>query len=158
MAEETPKIEPEFAIKQLYVKDLSLEVPHAPEIYSELSENPELNMDLDIKTKTLPEEQHEVTLTVILTAKLKERIVFLIEVQQSGIFLIKNFPSDDVRRMYGIFCPNILYPYARQVITKALIEANFPHIYLSPVNFEALFEEHNRNEEKQSGETDDRVH
>src|SRR5262245_24938866 len=128
MSQQPQNAEPQFSIKQLYVKDHSLEVPNAPEIFMELKENPELHMDLDIQNKNLPNDHYEITLRVTFTAKTKETVVFLIEVQQSGIFFMKNFSKEDMRRMCGIFCPNILYPYARQVITDSLMHANFPHI------------------------------
>ncbi len=150
--------EPQFAIQRLYVKDLSFEAPQSP--HSFLDEwRPELNMDLSTKTNDLGEDNHEVVLTVTVTVKIKEKTIFLVEVQQGGIFTIKHFPKDQMRPMLGSFCPNILYPYAREVITDAVVRGGFPQLYLAPVNFDALFEQHER--QKKNGEKEEdagRVH
>ncbi len=133
--------EPEFGIQRLYVKDLSFEAPASPQIFLE-EWQPELNMDLGTKTNALGDDNHEVVLTVTVTVKIKEKTVFLVEVQQAGIFTIKNFPEDQLRPMLGSFCPNILYPYAREAVTDAVVRGGFPQLYLTPVNFDALFQQH----------------
>lgn len=133
--------EPEFGIQRLYVKDLSFEAPNSPKVF--LDEwQPELNMDLATKANALGEDNHEVILTITVTVKMKDTTVFLIEVQQAGIFTIKNFPEDQLRPMLGSFCPNILYPYAREAVTDVVVRGGFPQLYLTPVNFDALFEQH----------------
>lgn len=156
---ETPGQEPEFAIQRLYVKDLSFEAPHSPHIFLE-EWRPHLDMNLSTEANSLGENTHEVKLTVTVTVKMKEKTVFLAEVQQSGVFLIKNFPVEQMRPMLGSFCPNILYPYAREAITDVVMRGGFPQLYLAPVNFDALFEQHersnstNKDKEAESG----RVH
>lgn len=147
---------PEFAIQRLYIKDLSFEAPSSPQIFLE-EWHPELNMDLGTKVNDLGEDNHEVVLTVTVTVSMKESNIFLAEVQQGGIFTIKNFPKEEMRPMLGSFCPNILYPYAREAITDMVTRAGFPQLYLAPVNFDALFEQHEQSEEGNSG-TEDRVH
>lgn len=134
--------EPQFAIQRLYVKDLSLECPNSPDIFLDEWE-PELHMDLvtDAKNK-LDEGVHEVILTVTVTVKVKDKTAFLVEVQQAGIFTVINFPEDQIKPMLGSFCPNILYPYAREVVSDAIMRAGFPQLYLHPVNFDALYEQH----------------
>ena len=154
---EEAKVEPEFGIQRLYVKDLSFEAPNSPEVF--LQEwQPELDMDLATKTTPLGDDNHEVVLSITVTVKLKETTVFLAEVHQAGIFTIKNFPDDQLKPMLGSFCPNILYPYVREAVTDVVVRGGFPQLYLTPVNFDALYEQH----EQQSGEEGDddkgRVH
>ena len=131
--------QPEFAIQRLYVKDLSVEAPNTPQIFLEPWE-PQLHMDLgtDASLK-LDDGMREVVLTVTVTVKIKEKVAFLVEVKQAGIFSLKGFDDQQMHHMLGSFCPNILYPYAREVVTDAVIRAGFPQLYLAPVNFDALY-------------------
>ena len=135
--------EPEFAIQRLYVKDLSFEVPHSPLVFLE-EWQPEVNMDLATKANDLGEDNHEIVLTVTVNVTMKDKTIFLAEVHQGGIFTIKNFPKEQMRPMLGSFCPNILYPYTREVITNVVVRGGFPQLYLAPVNFDALLEQHDR--------------
>lgn len=140
---------PQFAIQRVYTKDISFESPEAPGIFLE-SWEPELNMDLSTKVNKLDEEGvHEVVLTVSVTVKKKDKTIFIAEVQKAGIFTLAGFPEDQLRPMLGSFCPNILYPYAREVITDMVMRAGFPQLYLTPVNFDALYQQ---NEERQKEE------
>ncbi len=145
--------EPEFAIQRLYIKDLSMESPNAPEIFLDQWE-PELNLDLETKANNLGDDTHEVVLTVTVSVKIKDKTAFLVEVKQAGIFTMKGFPEDQIRPMLGSFCPNVLYPYAREVVTDAVIKAGFPQLYLTPVNFDALLEEHDQNQDPAAEEGD----
>ena len=129
---------PSFGIEKLYVKDLSLEVPNAPEIYLE-REAPEVTIQLQTTGKGLAEGAYEVTLTVTVTAKLGEKTVFLVEVGQSGIFRIQNIPDENIDPLLSIACPNILFPYAREVVSESITRAGFAPVLLQPVNFEALY-------------------
>jgi len=129
---------PSFAIENLYVKDLSLEVPSAPEIYLE-RESPEVNIQLQTAVKGLGDGAFEVTLTVTVTAKLVEKTVFLVEVGQAGIFRVKNVPEDNLEPLLSIACPNILFPYARELVSDSITRAGFAPVLLQPVNFEALY-------------------
>jgi preprotein translocase subunit SecB len=138
--------QPEFAIQRLYVKDLSLETPNCPQIFLEPWE-PELNMDLGTDASLILEEGiREVVLTVTVTVKIKTKVAFLVEVKQAGIFALKGFGDEQLRHMLGSFCPNILYPYAREVVSDAVMRAGFPQLYLAPVNFDALYEQHKQAE------------
>ena len=144
---------PEFAIQRLYIKDLSLEAPNSPSIF--LDEwQPEMNLDLQTETNKLDDETHEVTLSVTVTVKLKDKTAFLVEVKQAGIFTLKHFPEDQIRSMLGSYCPNVLYPYAREVVTDAVIKAGFPQLYLAPVNFDALLEQHDAEQDSDSAAVD----
>lgn len=136
---------PEFAIQRVYVKDLSLESPSVPHIFLE-EWDPELNMDLSTAANALGEGAHEVVLTVTVTVKVKDKTAFLVEVKQAGIFGLNGFPEDQMRPMLGSFCPNILYPYAREAVTDAVVRAGFPQLYLAPVNFDALYQQQEEQE------------
>ncbi|PIZ04307.1 MAG: protein-export chaperone SecB [Gammaproteobacteria bacterium CG_4_10_14_0_8_um_filter_38_16] len=145
--EETEKKEavksegPEFAIQRLYVKDLSLETPNTPKIFLEAWE-PQMNMDIGTDAGLVLEEGvREVVLKVTVTVKVKDKVAFLVEVKQAGIFMLKGFTEEQLHHMLGSFCPNILYPYAREVVTDAVVRAGFPQLYLAPVNFDALYEQ-----------------
>lgn len=148
---------PEFAIQRLYVKDLSLETPNSPAIFLEQWQ-PELKMDLATDASlVLSDGVREVALTVTVTVKLKDKVAFLVEAKQAGIFLLKGFTDDQLHHMLGSFCPNVLYPYAREVVTDVVVRAGFPQLYLAPVNFEALYEQQKKQiaeKEKAAGTKD----
>jgi preprotein translocase subunit SecB len=129
---------PLFAIEKLYVKDISLEVPNAPAIFLE-SESPEIGIQLQTGVQRLGEDAFEVTLTVTVTAKLGEKTVFLVEVGQAGIFRVRNVPEENLDPLLSIACPNILFPYAREVVSELVTRAGFSPVILQPVNFEALY-------------------
>ncbi len=143
----------QFGIQRIYVKDMSVEVPNSPKIFLENWE-PELNMDIGTKAEPLDKDTYEVMLTLTITVKIKTTVAFLVEVKQAGIFTLQGFPEEQLRPMLGAFCPNILYPYARATVTDLVIRAGFPQLYLTPVNFDALYEQHERDRQKQeeSGE------
>lgn len=130
--------QPQFMIQRVYVKDLSFEIPNAPEVFTKEIQ-PDINMDLDIQTSKLSDDVFEVVLKITVTAKGDSKVLFLAEVQQAGIFLAQNFPEDQMGGMLNIFCPQMLYPYAREMITSLTNKGGFPPLYLQPVNFEALY-------------------
>ncbi len=132
--------QPVFSIEKLYVKDLSLEVPHAPRIFLD-RENPQVNVQLRTEGSKIDDGVFEVTLTVTVSAKLPDdRTVFLVEAAQAGIFQIRNVPEDDLEPVMMIGCPNILFPYARETISDAITRAGFQPVILAPVNFESLYQ------------------
>ena len=130
--------QPVFGIEKLYVKDLSLEVPHAPEVFLE-REAPEVQIQLNSGGRLVGESVYEVTLTVTVTAKIGEKTVFLVEVGQGGVFRIQNVPQEQLEPLIAVACPNILFPYAREVVSDAVSRAGFQPIVLQPVNFEAMY-------------------
>lgn len=137
MAENT---QPVFSIEKLYVKDLSLEVPGAPQIFLE-REAPQINVQLRTAGQAVEDGVYEVTLTVTVNAKIGEdRNLFLVEVAQAGIFQIRNIPEGDLEPVMMIGCPNILFPYAREAVSDAVTRAGFQPVLLSPVNFETLYQ------------------
>lgn len=130
--------QPVFGIEKLYIKDLSVEVPHAPEIYLE-RETPQVEIQLGTAGRGLGDGAYEVVLTVTVTAKLEDRTVFLVEIGQAGIFRIVNVPDEQVEPLIAVACPNILFPYAREAVSDAVTRAGFAPIVLQPVNFEAMY-------------------
>lgn len=135
-------VQPVFSIEKLYVKDLSIEVPNAPQIYLE-REAPQINVQLRTESNAIDEGVFEVNLTVTVTAKLPtgDKTVFLIEVAQAGIFQIRNVPAEDLEPIMMIGCANILFPYAREAISDAVTRAGFQPVLLAPVNFEMLYQQ-----------------
>lgn len=130
--------EPVFGIEKIYVKDLSVEVPNAPQIYLE-QEAPQVEVQLSTAGTPLGEGAYEVVLTITLTSKLKDKTVFLVEVGQAGIFRIVNVPDEQINSLIGVACPNILFPYAREVISDVVVRAGFPPLVMQPINFEAIY-------------------
>ena len=130
--------QPVFGIEKLYIKDLSVEVPNAPEIFLE-REAPQIEIQLNTGGRGVGEGVFEVILTVTVTAKFGEKTVFLVEVGQAGIFRIMNVPEDQIEPLIAVACPNILFPYARETVSDAVTRAGFSPIVLQPVNFEAMY-------------------
>lgn len=130
--------QPVFAIEKLYVKDLSVEVPNAPEIYLE-QEAPQVAVQLNTTGRGIGDGVFEVVLTVTVTTTLGEKTVFLVEVGQAGIFRIQNVPEEQLEPLVAIACPNVLFPYAREAISDAVTRAGFQPVLLQPVNFEAMY-------------------
>lgn len=130
--------QPVFSIEKLYVKDLSVEVPNAPAIYLD-REAPEVEIQLNTAGTAVGEGVFEVVLTVTVTAKQGEKTYFLVEVGQAGVFRIMNVPDEQMEPLLAIACPNVLFPYAREVVSDAIARAGFQTIVLQPVNFEAMY-------------------
>jgi len=143
MAEESQKqqqsnIKQQLEIQRIYIKDLSLEAPGAPEIFRE-EWRPEISVDLDIKNKQLEENVYEVVLSVTVTVKMGEKTAFLAEVHQAGIFFMTGFDAAQNEQLLNAYCPSILFPYAREAISDVTIKASFPPLNLAPVNFDVLY-------------------
>ena len=133
--------QPLFNIEKLYVSDLSLEVPHAPHIFLE-RESPQVDVQLNTHTETIEAEVYEVVVTTTVTAKIGEKVMFLIEAKQAGIFRLSNLPSGDIESVLAVMCPNILFPYLREVVSNTSVRAGFAPILLNPVNFDMLYQQH----------------
>jgi preprotein translocase subunit SecB len=131
--------QPIFSIEKLYVKDISLEIPNAPQVFLE-REAPQVDIQLHHESTKVEDGVYQTVLTVTVTAKAKEKTLFLVEVGQAGIFVIRNIPESDMEPVLGIACPNILYPYVREVVSDMVSRAGFPPVVLTPVNFEALYQ------------------
>ncbi len=131
---------PVFQIEKIYVKDLSVEVPNAPAIFLD-RDAPQIDMQLN--TQSAPVDQangiYQCILTLTINAKIKDKAAFLVELQQAGIFRIQNVPQEAMEPALGIGCPNIIFPYAREAVSDAVLKAGFPPLMLQPVNFEVLY-------------------
>jgi len=139
MANENPQgPEGQFLIQKLYVKDLSFETPNSPSIFME-QRRPEVNVQLDTSTQSLDPQTFEVVLSITVTVKMEERVAYLAEVNQAGIFTISGIPEQHMGHMLGAFCPTILFPYAREVISDLATRGGFPPLLLAPVNFDAVY-------------------
>ena len=131
--------QPVFSIEKLFVKDLSVEVPNAPKIYLE-RETPQIEIQMNTNAAPIDEGYFEVVVSVTVTAKLAEKTVFLVEASQGGVFQIRNVPPGELESVLGITCPNILYPYVREVVSDAVVRAGFAPVLLNAINFEAIFQ------------------
>lgn len=131
----------EFAIQKIYCKDISFETPNSPGVFREQWQ-PEVSLQLGNEAVALDDGVHEVVLSVTATAKLGETTAFLVEVQQAGIFTVAGYSDAEIGPMLGAFCPNILFPYARETISDIVTRGGFPQLLLAPVNFDALYQQH----------------
>jgi len=127
-----------FQIQRVYTKDISFEAPNAPQIFQKEWE-PEVKLDLDTASTQLAEGVYEVVLRVTVTATVDEESAFLCEVQQAGIFSVDGIEGTQLAHCLGAYCPNILFPYARECVTSLVSRGTFPQLNLAPVNFDALF-------------------
>ena len=130
--------QPVFNVEKVYVKDMSIEVPNAPAIFAE-AEVPQLETSLNINAEQFLEGYFEVVVTATATTKVKDKVVFLVEVAQGGIFEIRNVPADQIDPLVGIHCASIVYPYLRANVADMVTRAGFPALHLPNVNFEAFY-------------------
>jgi preprotein translocase subunit SecB len=139
---------PEFIIQKLYVKDVSYEAPHAPDIFTRQQWQPEVNLQLENRSKAVSEDIYEDVLVVTVTVKQGEETAFLAEVHQAGLFTLKGFDEPTRARLLGVECLNVLFPYAREAISDVVTKGGFPPLLLAPVNFDQLYAEHQRKREQ----------
>jgi len=149
--------EQQFHLQKIYTKDISLETPNSPEIFTEKWE-PEVNIELQSSGKPLADDVHEVVLIVTVTAKVGDKTAYLVEVQQAGVFTIVGFTGEERAHMLGSFCPNILFPYAREVISDVVAKGGFPQLLLAPVNFDALYAQHVQRQQNENAGSEEAVH
>ncbi len=132
--------QPVFNMEKIYVKDISLEIPHAPQIFLE-RENPQIDIQLLPQASPIDEGVFEVVITATVTSKIGEKIMFLVEIKQAGIFRIQNLPSGDMEAVLAVMCPNILFPYLRETVSSLTVRAGFLPVLLNPINFDALYQQ-----------------
>ena len=130
--------QPGFSIEKIYLKDASLEIPNAPQIFTDRTQ-PQVGVELGNFAQMLEDGVFEVSIKVTVTSKIEDKTVFLVEVTQAGIFQIRNVPEENLEMIAGITCPNILFPYAREAVSDLVVRAGFQPVLLNPINFEALF-------------------
>ncbi|MCW8890332.1 MAG: protein-export chaperone SecB [Sedimenticola sp.] len=131
----------EFSLQRIFVKDISFETPNSPSIFT-LEWKPESNLNINSNVTKLDNDLFEIVLTVTVTTKVGDKTAYLVEVQQGGIFTIRNFPDEEMGHMLGAYCPNILFPYAREVVSDLVSKGSFPQLLLTPVSFDALYAQH----------------
>ncbi|MFM2486106.1 protein-export chaperone SecB [Celerinatantimonas yamalensis] len=134
----TENMEVEFAIQRIYTKDISFETPNSPAVFQQ-EWAPEISVDLDNDVTELGESVYEIVLTLTVTAKHEENVAFLCEVKQAGIFTLGNMEPAQLAHAVNAYCPNILFPYAREVVAGLVNRGSFPQLNLAPVNFDAMF-------------------
>ncbi len=139
MSEATPA-QAIFSMDKIYVKDISLEIPHAPQIFLE-RESPQIDVQLHSQAAVIEEGVYEVTVTTTVTSKLGEKVMFLIEAKQAGIFQVRNVPNEELEPILAVMCPNILFPYLREVVSDVSVRGGFAPVMLNPINFEALYQQ-----------------
>jgi preprotein translocase subunit SecB len=142
--------QPIFGIEKIFLKDLSLEIPGAPQIFAE-QEAPKIDINLHNETREIDSGIYEVVLTATVTAKVKDdKTAFLVEVAQAGIFQIRNVPSPDLEALLGITCANVLFPYLRESVSSVVVRGGFPPFFLNHLNFEALYQQRLQQQQQQA--------
>jgi preprotein translocase subunit SecB len=131
---------PVFQIQRMYLKDMSLEIPHAPQIFLEQGQ-PQVEISLDVANSVLTEGIHEVVVTATVTTKLGEKVMFLVEGRQACIFEIRNLPADQMELLLNVVCANITFPYLRSNVADIIQRTGFPPIHLAEINFESLYQQ-----------------
>jgi len=151
MSEEnqTQENQRQFALQRIYIKDISYETPNSPAIFTE-EWKPEPNLNLNSNVSKLGDDNYEVVLTVTVTTKVGDKTAYLVEVKQAGIFSVSGFSDNEMGHMMSAYCPNILFPYAREVVSDLVSKGSFPQLLLTPVNFDALYAQHLQQMETQA--------
>jgi preprotein translocase subunit SecB len=129
-----------FNIQRIYLKDMSLEQPNSPAIFLE-QDGPNIEIQIDVGNQKLADDIYEATVTVTITAKIRDKIAFLVEGKQGGIFEVRNVPEEQIEPLLGIACPNIIYPYLRANIADMVTRGGFPPIHLTEINFEVFYQQ-----------------
>jgi preprotein translocase subunit SecB len=141
MAEEQAAQQQQFTVQRIYTKDLSFESPSTPAVFKKQWQ-PKVTVELNTKSEAIDTEGNfEVVLSITITAKIEDETAFLIEVQQAGIFYVRGFEGESLRRILGTAAPNLLFPYARETIDTVCVKGAFPAIMLAPVNFDAVYQQ-----------------
>ena len=142
-----------FQIQKIYIKDASLETPNSPAVFLQQQNwKPRVDVQVHVDTDALSKDVHEVVITLTVTATQEDKTAYLVELQQAGIFTVMNFP--DSGPMLGAYCPNLLFPYARETIDSLLLKAGFPPLQIAPVNFEALYMQRKQAEQDKTSATE----
>ena len=150
----TESKDPSFRIQRIYLKDLSLEQPNAPEIFLVAAE-PQVQIEVDIAVKPLSDELYEVALSATMTTRVDGKVLFLIEANQAGIFEFQNIPAEQIDPMLGITCPTILFPYLRSNVADIISRAGFQPIHLNEINFHGMYEHRLMQAQQAAGEKAD---
>lgn len=139
MAEQEQAADKQLAISKIYIKDFSFESPQAPLVFKGAEWKPQTNLNLRSAHTVVEGDVHEVVLTITVEAKEEDKTLFLVELQQAGLFEIMGYSGEELDAIVGSFCPNILFPYARAAIASTIQKGGFPEFVLQPINFDALY-------------------
>ena len=139
MAENEQAPEKQLGIQKIYIKDFSFESPKTPQVFATTDWGPKTDLNLRSTHSAVSDDDHEVVLTITIEAKEDNNTVFLIELQQAGLFRITGYGDEEMKAIVGSFCPNILFPYARETIASIIAKGGFPEFVLQPINFDALY-------------------
>lgn len=131
--------EKHLSIGKIYLKDFSFESPQAPDVFRQADWKPKTDLNLRSSHTVIADTHHEIVLTVTVEAKLEDKTVFLVELQQAGLFEISGYEAEELGAIVGSFCPNILFPYARETLASLIQKGGFPEFVLQPINFDALY-------------------
>lgn len=149
---EAAQIQPVFSMDKIYVKDISLEIPHAPQIFLE-RESPQIDVQLHSQAAAIEQGVFEVTVTTTVTAKLGEKVMFLIEAKQAGIFQVRNVADTELEPVLAVMCPNILFPYLREVVSDVSVRGGFAPVMLNPINFDVLYQQNKQQQAQAAAAT-----
>ncbi len=139
MAEQEQAADKQLAISKIFVKDFSFESPQSPAVFTQGDWNPQTNLNLRSTHNALDGNAHEIVLTITVEAKDGDKTLFLVELHQAGIFEVAGYGKEELEAIVGSFCPNILFPYARETISSMIQKGGFPEFVLQPINFDALY-------------------
>lgn len=140
----------QFLLQQLFIKDLSFEAPNAPITLQSAKGEPDVKLNLRHAATPMDGDLYEVVLHISVHAELDGKTVFLAELDQAGLFLIKGYDDEQRKQLLGVYCPNTLFPYAREAISSTVAKGGFPPLMLQPINFEALYAQSVANQEGQA--------
>lgn len=144
----------QFAIQKIYLKDVSFESPNSPQAFTQGDWQPKINVQINSSNSVIAQDTYEVVLDITVTADQNEKTAFLAEVKQAGIFTMAGFPEENLGGMVGAFCPESLFPYAREAISELISKGGFPPLYLAPVNFNALYTQQLQQKQAAATETE----
>lgn len=146
------KSQAQFALQRIYVKDVSFESPNSPLIFQE-QWKPQVSLDLNTSHTKIADNQYEVVLSLTVTTKVGEKVAYLVEIQQAGVFMVSGVEGAQLSHMLGAYCPQVLFPYAREAIDGVVNKGSFPALMLAPVNFDAIYAQAlKRKQEQAAGE------
>ncbi len=142
----------QFAIQKIYLKDVSFESPNSPQSFTEGEWKPQVNVQINSANQAIAQDTYEVVLSITVTAKQNDKTAFLVEVKQAGIFTIAGFPDENLAGMIGAYCPESLFPFAREAVAEMISKGGFPQLLLAPVNFNALYAQQMQQQAEQAAD------
>jgi preprotein translocase subunit SecB len=140
MTDQNP--EQQFAVQKIYLKDVSFESPNSPQVFNDSDWKPEINVQINTSSSHAAEGLYEVVLNITVTATQDNKTAFLAEIQQAGLFSMSGFSEENIGGMLGAYCPEALFPFAREALAELIAKGGFPQLLLAPVNFNALYAQH----------------